>query len=72
MSMVVADIGGRGDLLPWSSIFLFMTDIKHVASNKRFIEELGAGGVDSDFYSLCLKQFFLSHNYSVTFEGNIS
>lgn len=44
MSMVVANIGNHGDLLPWSSIFLFMTNIKSVASNKRFIEELGAGG----------------------------
>lgn len=58
MSMVVADIGSRGDLLPWSSIFLFTTDIKHVASNKRFIEELGAGGGWTQIFIL-----YVSNNF---------
>lgn len=58
MSMVVANIGNHGDLLPWSSIFLFMTNIKSVASNKRFIEELGAGGWTQIFILYVSNNFF--------------
>ena len=42
VSMVVATIRSRRDLLFWSSVFLFMASNKHVGNSKKSIEEVGA------------------------------